>query len=129
MKLNTNSIIRPISASVVALLLMAGLNNLALADNAAALKDSIKTAEVKVVDMKEPSTSAKAPSNDDFNKLDANKDGNISLKEAVKDKALATQFDAADINHDGMLSADEFTSYKTASAAKTTEAAPATTTN
>ena len=31
MKLNPNSIIRPISASIVALLLMAGLNNLAMA--------------------------------------------------------------------------------------------------
>ncbi len=133
MKLNPNSIIRPISASVMALLLMAGLNNLAMADNAAALKDSIKTdskvAEAKVAATNEADLSAKAPADEDFKKLDANKDGKVSLKEAVKDKALASQFDAADLNHDGMVSTDEYSSYKLASAAKVTDTAPATTTN
>ena len=133
MNLNPNSIIRPISASVVALLLMAGLNNLAMADNAAALKDAIKTdskvAEAKVAATSETDLSAKAPADEDFKKLDANKDGKVSLKEAVKDKALASQFDATDINHDGMVSADEYISFKAASAAKITETAPAATTN
>ena len=133
MNLNPNSIIRPISASVVALLLMAGLNNLAMADNAAALKDAIKTdnkvAEAKVAATSETDLSAKAPADEDFKKLDANKDGKVSLKEAVKDKALASQFDATDINHDGMVSADEYLSFKAASAAKITETAPAATTN
>jgi hypothetical protein len=133
MNLNPNSIIRPISASVIALLLMAGLNNLAMADNAAALKDAIKTdnkvAEAKVAATSETDLSAKAPADEDFKKLDANKDGKVSLKEAVKDKALASQFDATDINHDGMVSADEYLSFKAASAAKITETAPAATTN
>jgi hypothetical protein len=133
MKLNPNSIIRPISTSVVALFLVAGLNNLAMADNAAALKDSIKTdskvAEAKVAATNQTDASAKAPADEDFKKLDANKDGKVSLKEAVKDKALATQFDAIDINHDGMVSADEYLSFKTASAAKVTETAPAAATN
>ena len=133
MNLNPNSIIRPISASVIALLLMAGLNNLAMADNAAALKDAIKTdskvAEAKVAATSETDLSAKAPADEDFKKLDANKDGKVSLKEAVKDKALASQFDATDINHDGMVSADEYISFKAASAAKITETAPAATTN
>jgi Ca2+-binding EF-hand superfamily protein len=133
MNLNPNSIIRPISASVIALLLMAGLNNLAMADNAAALKDAIKTdskvAEAKVAATSETDLSAKAPADEDFKKLDANKDGKVSLKEAVKDKALASQFDAIDINHDGMVSADEYLSFKAASAAKITETAPAATTN
>ena len=133
MKLNPNSIIRPISVSIAGLLLVSGLNNLAMADNSAALKDSIKTkinvAEVKVAATNETDLSTKAPADEDFKKLDANKDGKISLKEAVKDKALATQFDAADINHDGMVSTDEYTSYKSASAAKVTETPPATTTN
>jgi len=35
MKLNTYSIIRPVSKSLIALLFIAGLNNLAIADNAA----------------------------------------------------------------------------------------------
>lgn len=133
MKLNPNSIIRPISASVVALLLMAGLNNLAMADNAAALKDSIKTsskvAEAKVAAANETGSSAKATADEDFKKLDTNKDGKVSLKEAVKDKALASQFDATDVNHDGMVSADEYLSFKAASAAKISETAPAATTN
>lgn len=130
MKLNLNSITRPVLTSAVALLLMAGLSNLAIADNTAAFKDSIKTnskvAEAKVADMKEDS-SAKTSSDDEFKKLDVNKDGKISLKEAVKDKTLAAQFDAADVNHDGMLSADEFASFKAASATKHLEVAPTTT--
>jgi hypothetical protein len=136
MKLNSNSIIRPLSASAVALLLMMGLSNLAMADNAAALKDSIKTVTVvAATDMKETDSSAKASVkatasvDDDFKKLDANKDGKVSLKEAVKDKALASQFDAVDINHDGMLSVDEFISFKTALSTKALESAPAPTVN
>jgi len=133
MKLNPNSIIRPISASVVALLLVAGLNNLAMADNAAALKDSIKTdskvAEAKVAATNQTDASAKAPADEDFKKLDANKDGKVSLKEAVKDKALASHFDAIDINHDGMVSADEYLSFKAVSSTNVTETAPAAATN
>jgi uncharacterized lipoprotein YajG len=130
MKLNSNSILRPVSSIIIALFFMAGLNNLAIADNAAALKDAIKTdtkvAEVKTTDMKGIDSLAKAPADDDFKKLDANKDGKISLKEAVKDKALASSFDAIDANHDGMVSADEYASYKAALAVKSTEAVPAT---
>ena len=111
-KLNSNSTTRTLSTGVVALLLIAGLNNLAVADNAAALKDAIKTdakvAEAKTSNMKEVDSMTKAPAaDDDFKKLDANKDGKISLKEAVKDKTLAALFDATDANHDGMLSGDE----------------------
>jgi hypothetical protein len=131
MKLNSNFIIRPVLSSIIALLFMAGLNNLAIADNAAALKDAIKTdtkvAEAKTTDAKGMDSLAKAPAEDDFKKLDANKDGKISLKEAVKDKALASSFDATDANHDGMISTDEYASYKSASAVKSTETAPAAT--
>jgi hypothetical protein len=129
MKLNSNSIIRPVSSSIIALLFMAGLNNLAMADNASALKDAIKTdnkvAEAKTTDIKGIDSLAKAPAEADFKKLDANKDGKISLKEAVKDKALASSFDATDANHDGMVSTDEYANYKAASAAKSSEVAPA----
>jgi hypothetical protein len=131
MKLNSNFIIRPVLSSIIALLFMAGLNNLAIADNAAALKDAIKTdtkvAEAKTTDAKGMDSLAKVPAEDDFKKLDANKDGKISLKEAVKDKALASSFDATDANHDGMISTDEYASYKSASAVKSTETAPAAT--
>lgn len=130
MKLNLNSIIRPVSRSAIALCFIAGLNNLALADNAAAFKDSIKTdgklAEAKTTDIKEAGSLA---GDDGFKKLDANKDGKISLKEAVKDKALAGQFDATDANHDGMVSTDEYASFKAASTVKSTDAATAAPTN
>jgi hypothetical protein len=131
MKLNSNFIIRPVLSSIIALLFIAGLNNFAIADNAAALKDAIKTdtkvAEAKTNDAKGMDSLAKVPAEDDFKKLDANKDGKISLKEAVKDKALASSFDATDANHDGMISTDEYASYKSASAVKSTETAPAAT--
>lgn len=55
---------------------------------------------------------AEAPTDADFKKLDANGDKKISLKEAVKDKALATSFDATDINKDGNITPDEYSSYK-----------------
>lgn len=133
MKFNPNSIIHPISASAAALLLMTGLNNLAWAGNAAALKDPIKTsskvAEAKVAAANETVSSAKATADEDFKKLDANNDGKVSLKEAVKDKTLASQFDATDVNHDGMISAEEYLSLRAVSAAKITETAPAATTN
>ncbi|MGQ0442212.1 MAG: EF-hand domain-containing protein [Methylophilaceae bacterium] len=49
----------------------------------------------------------------DFRKLDGNGDGRISLREAVKDSTLIRQFDASDLNHDGMIAADEFENFKT----------------
>ena len=48
----------------------------------------------------------------EFKLLDTNGDKNISLKEAVKDKALASVFDVTDIDHDGMISTDEYANYK-----------------
>ena len=96
-----------------------------LADNSSALKDSIdknykltelKTNEIKAAEVKPADAMTKAPADADFKKLDGNGDGKISLKEAVKDKTLATQFDLTDANHDGMLAADEYANYKAASA-------------
>ena len=133
MKLNSNPVILKVSTTAIALLFMAGINNVALADNTAALKDAIKTdvkvAEAKSTDLKATDTGAKIAVDEHFKVLDANKDGKVSLKEAVKDKALAGQFDAADINHDGMVSADEYASYKVALSVPNSEATPAPTTN
>jgi Ca2+-binding EF-hand superfamily protein len=77
-------------------------------------------AETKVKDMV-----AEAPADADFKKLDVNSDAKISLKEAVKDKTLATSFDVTDANKDGNISADEYASYKAAMQMKSPEAAPA----
>ena len=54
----------------------------------------------------------------DYKKLDVNSDHKISLKEAVKDKALASSFDATDANKDGSISAEEYAGYKAAIQAK-----------
>lgn len=96
-----------------------------LADNSSALKDAVgkdykltelKTNEIKAAEAKPADTMTKAPADADFKKLDGNGDGKISLKEAVKDKSLAAQFDLTDVNHDGMLATDEYANYKAASA-------------
>lgn len=129
MTFNTNSIIHPVTAGIIATFLLAGLSNVAFADNKTAFKDAIKVAEAKTSELKEIDSSAKTPAEGDFKKLDANKDGKISLKEAVKDKALTTQFDATDANHDGMVSTDEYTIYKAASATNPTGGTPATSVN
>jgi hypothetical protein len=111
MKVNSNQIIIKASTTAIALLLMAGIHNVALADNTTAVKTDGKVAEA-------------APADENFKALDANKDGKISLKEAVKDKALSGQFDTIDANHDGMISAEEYASAKTAAPTPTAETTP-----
>lgn len=117
-----------IVASTVSTLLVAGFSTQAFADNKSALKDAIgievaeaKPSEIKAAEAKPADPMAKAPTDADFKKLDGNSDGKISLKEAVKDKSLATAFDATDANHDGMIAADEYANYKAASAIKGTD--------
>jgi hypothetical protein len=67
---------------------------------------------------------AKAPVDADFKKLDANADDKISLKEAVKDKTLATSFDLTDVNKDGSITTDEYASYKAAGQVKSMDSIP-----
>ena len=64
-------------------------------------------AETKAKDV-----AADAPADADFKKLDVNSDKKISLKEAVKDKVLATNFDMTDMNKDGNITPDEYSSFK-----------------
>jgi hypothetical protein len=68
---------------------------------------------------------ADAPADTDFKKLDSNSDSKISLKEAVKDKSLATSFDVTDVNKDGNITTDEYASYKAAMQMKSPDGAPA----
>lgn len=105
--------IRTLATGATATLFIFGLSTPAFADS----KDD-KVREIKVAE-------AKAPADADFKKLDNNGDEKISLKESVKDKALATLFDTVDADHDGVLSTDEYASYKAASNTKGVEAAPA----
>lgn len=113
----TQHAIKPIRQLALAGVVIAMAATSAFADNQAALKDAIgnsnKVAEVKSTDTK-ATTTAPVAIEAEFKKLDSNNDQKISLKEAVKDKSLAAQFDATDVNHDGLLTTDEFASYKSA---------------
>jgi Ca2+-binding EF-hand superfamily protein len=133
MKLKSHFIFCQSSTSFISLLLLAGLSNLAMADNSAALKDSIKTdikiSELKGFDIKEIDSLTKTQLDNGLKKLDVNQDGKISLKEAVKDKVLTSQFDATDTDHDGMVSTDEYANYKATSSVKNTNTVVAPTAN
>ena len=116
MQFKSNLIIHPITTGVIAAFFVAGLSTTALADNKAALKDSIgkesKVAEAKTGEIKVLDSTAKPPVEADFKKLDVNSNYKISFKEAVKDKDLSANFDAIDKNKDGNISPDEYSSYK-----------------
>ncbi len=73
------------------------------------------TAQTALAETKVPAKDivAEATADADFKKLDVNGDKKVSLKEAVKDKALVTSFDATDANKDGNITPDEYSSYKT----------------
>ncbi len=60
----------------------------------------------------------------DFKKLDINSDKKISLKEAVKDKTLIASFDMSDMNKDGSITPDEYSSYKASSMKSLDSTAP-----
>ena len=51
----------------------------------------------------------------DFKNLDVNSDKKISLKEAIKDKTLIASFDTTDMNKDGNITPNEYSSYKASS--------------
>ena len=71
-----------------------------------------------MADSKTKEMASEAPADADFKKLDVNNDHKISLKEAVKDKALASNFDVSDANKDGSISTEEYAGYKSAIQAK-----------
>jgi len=109
----SRKIISPMLTGIVSTLFIAGMSTPVFADSTSAKNEGkIKIAEVKATEAKPADAMTKAPVDTDFKRLDGNGDGKLSLKEAVKDKALATQFDAIDVNHDGMIAADEYAAYK-----------------
>jgi len=62
-----------------------------------------------------PSTSPSA-----FTKLDADKNGMVSKKEASRNKDLASKWDTLDTNKDGNLDQGEFAAFETPAATGTT---------
>ena len=53
-----------------------------------------------------------------------NSDKKISLKEAVKDKTLIASFDTTDMNKDGNITPNEYSSYKASSMKSVDSVAP-----
>ncbi len=114
MKLNlSNNSMRLIAAGTMGIFFSTGMITTAFAENKAVDTKKVDSAAVKTTDA-------------DFKKLDTNADGKISLKEAVKDKALASVFDVTDADHDGMLTTGEYVNYKSALSSINKETAPAT---
>lgn len=117
MKFNSNVITHPITSGIAAALVFSSLSMTAFADNKAAFKNAVGgdtniVAESRIPDIKVAASSAK-PTDDVFKKLDVNQDGKITPKEAVKDKALSSNYDAVDANHDGAISIDEYIAFNT----------------
>ena len=64
-----------------------------------------------------PSTAPAGGSGDVFTKLDSDKDGMVSKKEASKNKELTSKWDTLDTNKDGKLDQGEFAAFETAAPA------------
>ncbi len=78
-----------------------------MSTNALANED-MKAKTVKVADSKTVEQMEKIPADTNFQKLDEDNNGKISLKEAAKDKDLFTKFEKSDVNKDGMITSDEY---------------------
>lgn len=59
------------------------------------------------------SPAAGAPSGGEFTKLDSDKDGMVSKKEASRNKGLTAKWDTLDTNKDGKLDQGEFAAFET----------------
>ena len=57
-------------------------------------------------------SSGSSGSSDAFAKLDADKDGMVSKKEAAKDKSVTAKWDTLDANKDGKLDPGEFAAFE-----------------
>lgn len=55
---------------------------------------------------------AKAPEDAAFKSLDTDGNGKISLQESIKESELALKFNDTDVNHDGVITVDEFAMYQ-----------------
>lgn len=62
-----------------------------------------------------PSAAPAGASGETFTKLDSDKDGMVSKKEASKNKDLASKWDTLDTNKDGKLDQGEFAAFETGS--------------
>jgi Ca2+-binding EF-hand superfamily protein len=96
-------------------LIIAGFSTTAFTATA---NKEIVTGDIKA--SKKITVMAKAPTDKAFESLDTDDDGKISLQEAVKNSALALKFNDTDVNHDGVITVDEYALY-TSTSKETTE--------
>jgi hypothetical protein len=54
---------------------------------------------------------ARAPKDSNFESLDTDNDGKISLQEAINEISLAENFNNTDVNHDGVITVDEYAMF------------------
>lgn len=69
-----------------------------------------------------PSSAPSGAGGDVFTKLDADKDGMVSKKEASKNKDLTAKWDTLDSNKDGKLDQGEFAAFETGASSPSTPA-------
>lgn len=62
-----------------------------------------------------------SPLSAEFKKLDTNHDNKLTREESVHDKDMIGNFDRADSNADGVLAADEYSTFKSAEQQKRVE--------
>jgi len=78
----------------------------------------LATAQISAPPSTSPgSTPPAAGTGDAFTKLDSDKDGMVSKKEASKNKELTSKWDTLDTNKDGKLDQGEFAAFEAAAAA------------
>ncbi|MDX1915096.1 MAG: hypothetical protein SFU55_05890 [Methylophilus sp.] len=115
------TVIKPLVIGTLLLAVFSGASEHALADNREALKDAIghsaNVVEVKPVPKSAP-TIDYALMSTEFDQLDDNHDEKISFREAVRNKIFSKEFINADVDHDSMVSQDEFAYYRTKLASK-----------
>jgi hypothetical protein len=66
-----------------------------------------------------PAATPSTGSGDVFTKLDADKDGMVSKKEASKNKDITSKWDTLDTNKDGKLDQGEFAAFETSAPSST----------
>ena len=98
------SIIKPIT-TLSGLLLLTGFCSTVLADSKDIVTGNIRENSAQITFI------AKAPTDLNFKSLDVDADGKITLKEAIKDMSLANKFNDTDVNHDGVITVDEYAMY------------------
>lgn len=106
-------ITRKLITTCFSLILVAGFSTAIFANNKEVITGDIRENKASTTVI------AKAPTDLGFKALDMDADGKVSLKEAIKDRALAENFNATDVNHDGAITVDEYALYSSTSKKET----------